>query len=85
MVARHAISHRLSPLLTPWSDRIRRRFAAREMTIGQSFPSPNQPDKGRIAAYRAGLGLDSWVDDRCTTIVCTTIVGNRGSHLGHPG
>ncbi len=47
--------------------------SAHEMTIGQGFPSPNQPDKRRIATYRAGLGPDLWWDARCVTVV-----GNRG-------
>ena len=36
---------------------------AREMAIGQGFPSPNQPDKGRTATYRAGLERDLWRDN----------------------
>ncbi len=51
--------------------------SAREMTIGQGFPSPNQLDKGRIATYRAGLGPYS----RCDAL-CATIVGNRGESSG---
>ncbi len=35
--------------------------SAREMTIGQGFPSPSWPDKGRIATYRAGSRRQSWL------------------------
>jgi hypothetical protein len=31
--------------------------SARKMTFGQDFPSPNQPDPGRIASCRAGFVL----------------------------
>ncbi len=31
--------------------------AKREITIGQGFPSANQPDKGRIATYRVFRAL----------------------------
>ena len=51
--------------------------SAHEMTIGQGFPSPNQPDKRRIATYRAGLG-----PALCGDALCATVVSNRGSHPG---
>ncbi len=51
--------------------------SAREMAIGQGFPSPNQPDKGRTVTYRAGFGPD-WRWDP----LCATIVGNRGKPSG---
>ena len=39
--------------------------SAREMTIGQDFPSPNQPDKTRRSLcnvpIKAGIALDSLV------------------------
>ena len=37
----------------------------------------NQPDNGRIATYRAGLGPNSWWD-----ALCATIVGNQGVPSG---
>ncbi len=49
----------------------------REMTIGRGFPSPYQPDKGRIATYRAGLGPDLW-----WYALCAVIVGNRAKSSG---
>ncbi len=51
--------------------------SAREMTIGQGFPSPNQLHKVRIATYRTGLGPGS-----CWDALDTTIVGNRGEPSG---
>ena len=51
--------------------------SARETTIGQGFPSPYQPDKGRSAIYRTGLGPGS-----CWYALCATIVGNRGTPSG---
>ena len=32
------------------------------MIIGEGFPSPDQPDKGRIVTSRAGLGRDLWCE-----------------------
>ncbi len=32
--------------------------SSREMTIGQGLLFPDQPDRGRIATYRPGLGPD---------------------------
>ncbi len=51
--------------------------SARETTIGQGFPSPYQPDKGRSAIYRTDLGPDS-----CWYALCAAIVGNRGKPSG---
>ena len=45
--------------------------SARETTIGQGFPSPYQPDKGRSAIYPTDLGPNS-----CWYALCATIVGN---------
>ncbi len=35
--------------------------SARETTIGQGFPPPDQPDKGRTATYRAGSQRELWL------------------------
>ncbi len=51
--------------------------SARETTMGQGFPSPYQPDKGRSAIYRTDLGPDSY-----WYALCTAIVGNRGKPSG---
>ena len=51
--------------------------SARETTIGQGFPSPYQPDKGRSAIYRSDLGPVS-----CGYALCAAIVGNRGKRSG---
>ncbi len=51
--------------------------SARETTIGQGFPSPYQPDKGRCAIYRTDLAPNSrWY------ALCATIVGNRWKPSG---
>ncbi len=48
------------------------------MPIGQGFPSPYQPDKGRSAIYRTDLGPDScWY-----YALYATIVGNQGKPSG---
>ncbi len=72
------------PLMTQSGHRAQNRLvfpagapSAREMAIGQGFPSPYQPDKGRSAIYRTDLGPDScWYAPRAT------IVGNRGKPFG---
>ena len=51
--------------------------SARETTIGQGFPSPYQPDKGRSAIYRTDVGPDP-----CWYALCAAIVGNRGKPSG---
>ena len=51
--------------------------SARELTIGQGFPSPNQPDKGRNPTYRAGSRGNRGAKD-----FCAIIVGNRGEPSG---
>ena len=51
--------------------------SARETTIGQGFPSPYQPDKGRSAIYRTDLRPDP-----CWYALCAAIVGNRGKPSG---
>ncbi len=52
------------------------------MANGQESQSPNQPDKGRIVTYRAGLEADSWWDAHYATIVgnAEELSGNPGSH-----
>ena len=42
------------------------------MTIGQGLLFPDQPDRGRIATYRAGLGPDLWGN-----AISATFVGAR--------
>ena len=39
-----------------------------EMTTGHGFPQQYQPDKRRIATYRAGLGPDLRWDTHCASI-----------------
>ncbi len=50
---------------------------AREMIIERGFPSPYQPDKGRSAVYRTGLGPDSPRDT-----LFATLVGNQRESSG---
>ncbi len=48
--------------------------SAREMTIGKGLLIPYQPDRGRIATYRAGLVPDLWGN-----AIFATFVGARGA------
>jgi len=51
--------------------------SARETTIGQGFPSPYQPDKGRSAIYRTDLWPYSlW------NALRATIIANLGQPFG---
>jgi hypothetical protein len=50
--------------------------SARAMTIEQGFPSPDQPDKGRTATYRAGSRRELWL-----RALCATVGGSRGEPL----
>ena len=51
--------------------------SAREMTIGRGFPSPDQPDNGRTATYRAGSRREL-----CRKALCATVIGSRGESSG---
>ncbi len=44
------------------------------MTIGQGLSFPDQPDRGRIATYRVGIGPDLWGN-----AISATFVGARGA------
>ncbi len=48
--------------------------SSRKITIGQGLLFPEQPDRGRIATYRAGLGPDLWGNASFATFV-----GARGA------
>ena len=58
------------------------------MTIEQGFPSPDQPDKGRTATYRAGSRRELWLRALCATVggrrggSYATVGGSRGEPSG---